>query len=123
MMRVLNTSGDCELLSIRSGYLWLLGFGVTSVLITPDSPSLSGRESFDLAVLCYTLSREQKLSLCKIIRQNSPSARIIELYLTASPATANSVEASGFRRMMKVLAACNDDFARRTTLDAQMATA
>jgi hypothetical protein len=104
-MRILNTSADRELLLVRSEYLWTLGFDVENAIANArwhDAVKRSG--AVDLAVLCYTLSRCQKVSFIEMIRGNFPSTQIIELYLADAPVTAEAIEASGFRHMMKVLA-------------------
>jgi hypothetical protein len=105
-MKILNTSGNCELLSIRSEYLWALGFEVSGVLAPMGFDELISRnEAFDFAVLCYTLSREQKLLVREVIRTNCPSTQIIELYLSEAPVTPCAIDASEFRFMMRSLAA------------------
>lgn len=106
-MRILNTSADCELLTLRSEYLWTLGFDVESALANAEVLDVVGNGgSVELAVLCYTLSRDQKVSMMEIIRKSFPSTQILELYLAEAPVTSDAIEASGFRCMMKSLAAC-----------------
>jgi hypothetical protein len=105
-MRILNTSGDRELLLVRSEYLWTLGFDVENAFANArlhDTVKEAG--AVDLAVLCYSLSSRQKLSLIEMIRRNFPSTQIMELYLADAPVSADAIEASAFRPMMKVLAA------------------
>ena len=104
-MRILNTSADRELLLVRSEYLWTLGFDVESAFANArlhDAVKEAG--AVDLAVLCYTLSSCQKISLIEMIRGSFPCTQIIELYLADAPVTADAIEASAFRHMMKVLA-------------------
>lgn len=106
-MRILNTSADRELLLVRSEYLWTLGFEVENAFANARLHEVV-RETgaVDLAVLCYTLSRHQKVSLLELIRGNFPSTQVVELYLADAPVTAEAIEASGFRHMMRVLANC-----------------
>ena len=105
-MRILNTSGDCELLTLRSQYLWALGFEVQCYLIGEKLRDITkNAEPFELVILCYTLRREQKIALIESIRGKFPSTQILELYLADAPVTVNAIEASSFRRMMRSLVA------------------
>lgn len=102
-MRILNTCGDCELMTVRSEYLWALGFEVESVLVSTQSNGIGGQGEFDLVLLCHTLSRCDKLWLMEEIRKHYPSAAILELYLTGEPTSAFAIEASRFPQMMRSL--------------------
>ena len=105
-MKILNTSADRELLLVRSEYLWTLGFDVENAFANARLQDVVSRTgAVDLAVLCYTLTRRQKISLLERIRRNFPSTQIVELYLADAPVTAEAIEASAFRHIMKVVAA------------------
>lgn len=107
IMRILNTSADRELLLVRSEYLWTLGFEVENAFANARlHEAVKQAGAVDLAVLCYTLSRQQKASLLKTIRENHPSTQVVELYRADDPVTEEAIDASGFRHMMKVLANC-----------------
>lgn len=109
-MRILNTSADRELLLVRSEYLWTLGFDIENAFANARLLDVVKRAgAVDIAVLCYTLTRRQKISLVDTIHRDCPSTQVVELYLADAPVTSEAIEASSFRHMVKVLAACIGD--------------
>lgn len=87
-MQILNTSNDRILLSVRSEYLCALDFHVAEVQKIADLDAVvRASKRFDFAILCYTLTRDQKLRFCQQISSLFPHTQIIELYLNAAPVT------------------------------------
>ena len=88
-MRVLNIGSEVQLLHLRGAFLKALGFAVVSVHEVP--PALHELQfavrPYDVAVLCHTLSKANKLLLDSAIQDIASKPIIVELYLATSPVT------------------------------------
>ncbi len=105
-MQILNTSNDRILLSVRSEYLCALDFHVAEVQKISDLDAVvRASKKFDFAILCYTLTRDQKLRFCQRISTLFPDTEVIELYLNAAPVTGRiMLEASELPEFLTYLA-------------------
>lgn len=80
MALVLCTGIDTAVMQTRKLILEHAGHTVVLATSEPDIVEACGRHTFDVAVIGQTISRRMKQVVASVVRENCPSAKILELY-------------------------------------------
>lgn len=80
MALVLCTGIDQSLLRTRKLILEKAGHTVVTASEQRDVVAACGKHQFDVAVIGQTVSTKSKRALSSLVRENCPSAKILELY-------------------------------------------
>lgn len=83
--RVLLVSRDLMVLQTRKLMLGAY-FDVSAAGRTVEARKLLSEQRFDLIVLCYTLTDDDRQRIFEAVRQNSPEAKLLTLTVTGYPA-------------------------------------
>jgi hypothetical protein len=84
MASVLCTGTDESLIKTRKLILERAGHKVVPALGEPQLIEACEKHSIDVAVIGQTIARNEKRRVLRLIRQNCPAAKVLELY---SPTT------------------------------------
>ncbi len=77
MLAAIHIGSDPALLGARGALLQSVGLKVVNVAGTSDAVGAIWAAPFDVAVLCHSLTRSDRLNLASAIRQRCPSALIV----------------------------------------------
>lgn len=80
MALVLCTGTDTAVMQTRKLILERAGHSVVLATSEPDIVKACGENTFDVAVIGQTITRRMKQVVASLIRENCPSAKILELY-------------------------------------------
>lgn len=80
MALVLCTGIDVPLMETRKLILEQAGHTVVTATSEPEIVEACGKHIFDVAVIGQTISRRMKRVVASLVRENCPSAKILELY-------------------------------------------
>ena len=87
-MKFLNVSADTQLRHERVLYLKALGFDVINARnATSAITTLELDNEFDFAILCHTLTDEDKLLFTSFLKQTGARTLVVELVLADLPVT------------------------------------
>lgn len=87
MLTAIHIGSDPALLGARGALLQSIGLKVVNVAGTSDALGAIWAAPFDVAVLCHSLTRSDRLNLAGAIRQRNPSALIVLVCGGLSPGT------------------------------------
>ena len=80
MALVLCTGVDLSLVHTRQLILERAGHTVVSALDEPSLLAACERNKFDVAVVGQTVSAKVKRRIARVVRENCPNAKLLELY-------------------------------------------
>jgi hypothetical protein len=80
MASVLYTGWDASLMETRTLLLETAGHEVQQARTEREVASSCGKQQFDVAVICQTVSLRMKRVIASVVREHCPEVKILELY-------------------------------------------
>src|SRR5438067_11336775 len=84
MASVLSTGADPHLMATRALVMEKAGHRVVTALGDSEVLAACQQNRFDVAVIGQVMRRQEKQRLLRVIRENAPNSKVLELYNTVT---------------------------------------